>query len=442
MTTQTIESKFQPTLRQWEAAAARQRWVLYGGGEGGGKTRWLVETVLDILLDNPGIEGIIGRFDYNDVMTPTQVYDVFHQVCPREIIMAEYRSPPAWVRLHNGSRVTFMGLHDYAPSAEFAFAAVDQAEEVPEETLRLLNGRLRQRLPDGSFPRFRMLLTCNPHPAIEWVHAQQVQYPDDYLFVPALFTDNPYLPADFEQQRRRSYTDDQYRRLLLGSWDVYEGQALPEFDRNIHVVEPFDTWRKEHWPVYRGIDHGLTAPTVCEWIARDPDEGDMYIVQEYERAGEVPEANAKAIAAMSLDMALNEAWGDPRTAHKNIIKAGESTPWSVQEEYQRQGVYYQLARETRETRLAAWKQGLKVDPMRRHYLTHQPGAPKVYIFRNCQRLIWELPRLQMRAAYQGEDVEKGEDHAYDAGGFVLSALLAQGGRPSRAPEPMSFLSRR
>jgi hypothetical protein len=165
---------------------------------------------------------------------------------------------------------------------------------------------------------------------------------------------------------------------------------------------------------------------VCEWVAVDPTEQAIYVVQEYERAGEVPSVHAQAIAQMSLGVRIAGTWIDPRTAHRTVIKDGESRPWSVQEEYGRHGIVAQLARGTREGRLAAWKQGLRVDVERRHYLTYQAGAPRLFIFRSCQRLIWELPRLQMRAAYQGgEDIEKGDDHAYDAGGFVLEYIIGQ-----------------
>ena len=216
MTTLTLTPSYRPTPRQAQAHAAPQRWTLYGGAEGGGKTEWMVEEVIALMCEYAGIEGVIGRYDYNDVMSPTQVYDRFHQTCPPELIADRYRSAPAWTRFVNGSRVTFIGLKDYSASAEYGFAAVDQAEEVPEETIRLLSGRIRQKLPNGRYPHFRLLLTCNPHPGIEWFLAAAREHPDQFIFIPALPSDNPYLPADFFAARRAAYTDDQYRRMIRG----------------------------------------------------------------------------------------------------------------------------------------------------------------------------------------------------------------------------------
>jgi len=464
--TLTIVPTYAPTARQAEAHACPATWTLFGGAEGGGKTAWLVRECIQLMLEYDGIEGVLGRYDYNDVMSPTQAYDVFHRCCPAELLQrsTEFRSPPAWCRFPNGSRITFTGFKDYLASAEFGFAAVDQAEEVPAETLRLLRGRVRQRLPNGKFPHFRMLLTCNPHPAMEWfleevrkpvtsperpLYSMQPNgspqtdtngHPDTFAFVTALPSDNPYLPPGFVAQRRSSYTDDQFRRLIEGKWDVFAGQALSEFDRNIHVVPPFSDWRTARWPVYRGIDWGLSAPTVCEWVAVSPD-GDWYIVQEYERANEVPAANAKAIAAMSLDINIGGTWIDPRTAQAKADLT-HSVTWSVQQEFGRHGVYAQLAQGTREARLAAWKQALKLDPARRNPRTMMTPAPRLYIFDTCQRLIHELPRLQYREAMQGyaDDIVKTEDHAYDAGGFVLASLLARG--ESTGGGSRSFLRRR
>jgi len=320
--------------------------------------------------------------------------------------------------------VTFTGLKEYKASAEYGFVAIDQAEEVEERIIRLLRGRVRQRLPDGRFPRFRMFLTCNPHPNIEWFLAEKEHSPDEFAFVPSLPSDNPYLPSDFFRTRKAAYTDDQYQRLIEGSWDVFAGQAISEFDRNIHVIPPFDTWRKDKWPVHRGIDYGTSNPTVCEWVAVSHDN-DIFFVQEYERANEVVSANAKAIAAMSLDMRLAQSWIDPRTS--NPLDLNNPSKWSIQDEYQKQGVYTQLSRDTRENRLAAWKQGLKLDANRRNPRTMETPAPRVYICSNCTRLIWELPRLQYRDAISGyaDDVIKAEDHAYDAGGFVLSNIIGK-----------------
>lgn len=422
---------YTPSPKQIEAHKATQTWVMFGGAEFGGKTRWLVQEVLRLMLEYKGIEGLLCRFDYSDLVSPTQARDAFYKICPSALIEKDYNSPPAWVRLKNGSRLTFTGLKDYKPSSEYGFIAIDQAEEVPENTIRLLRGRVRQWLGTERQPHYRMLLTCNPHPNIEWFLKACDNYPEQFKFIISLPKDNPTFTEDFIRDRKISYTDDQFRRLIEGSWDVFTGQALPEYDRNIHVIEPFEDWKDKGWPTKRGIDWGLSSPTVCEWLTQDHD-GNLFFCQEYEQAEESPEANARAIAAMSIGMMLSGSWIDPRTAQvrdnrKQKTFDGFDEGWSVYKEFIRQGVYCQLAQGKRENRLAAWKRALKVQPDRRHWQTMRPGAPQLYIMKNCERLIWELPRLKYRAALQGfnDDILKQDDHAYDAGGFVLTHILDQ-----------------
>src|SRR3990172_1497953 len=144
-----ILSDYQPFPTQVAAHNTPARWTLYGGGEGGGKTRWMVEEMKRNMLWYPGLEVLAGRQDQNDVFQATQLYDAFHRYCPPELIAREYRSFPRETRFHNGSRITWIGFKDYSASSEMGMVAVDQAEEVEPEILQLLNGRLRQRLPSG-----------------------------------------------------------------------------------------------------------------------------------------------------------------------------------------------------------------------------------------------------------------------------------------------------
>ena len=60
-------------------------------------------------------------------------------------------------------------------------------------------------------------------------------------FIPASLFDNPYLAesGDYEAMLL-SLPEHQRKQLLEGNWDVNEGAAFPEFNRQIHVVDPYD----------------------------------------------------------------------------------------------------------------------------------------------------------------------------------------------------------
>lgn len=56
-----------------------------------------------------------------------------------------------------------------------------------------------------------------------------------------------------------------------------EGQAFPEFDRGVHVIDPFPI--PEPWPKWRAADYGYAVPYCCLWFARSP-SGRIYIYRE------------------------------------------------------------------------------------------------------------------------------------------------------------------
>lgn len=398
-----IQASYEPTPRQVEAHTATQTWVLYGGAEGGGKTYWLAQEVLELLLEYPGIEGIIGRYDYQDVVSPTQIRDVFERICPKEIIEAEYRSPPSWVRLINDSRVTFTGLKDYQPSAEYGFFAVDQAEEVPEKTLRLLSGRIRQRLPDGRHPHFKRLLTCNPHPNMEWFIEAVKEHSKDYLFVPALPHENPYLPDVFFADRKRDYTADQYRRLIEGAWDVFEGQYFTEWERRVHVCQPFAI--SKDWPRMLGVDYGYGAPWAVLWGAKSPD-GRVYIYRELYEAG----VRADDQPGRILDLSEGETFR---------LRVGDPSMWQSRREVGLDSIAATYAKagltlaQADNNRMAGWQRV-------REYLAHDEGkVPLLQIFSTCSNLIRTLP-IQVHDERKVEDLDtEWEDHAVDALRYML-----------------------
>merc|ERR1711938_234313 len=72
-------------------------------------------------------------------------------------------------------------------------------------------------------------------------------------FIPARLSDNPYLSAagDYEAMLL-SLPEQQRRQLLEGDWDIKEGAAFTEFNRDVHVVEPFRI--PNNWVKFRAAD--------------------------------------------------------------------------------------------------------------------------------------------------------------------------------------------
>jgi phage terminase large subunit len=66
-------------------------------------------------------------------------------------------------------------------------------------------------------------------------------------------------------------------RLRHGKWVQAEGVVYPEFDRAVHLIDPFPI--PADWRRIRTIDFGYANPFVCLWIAFDPDDR-AYVYRE------------------------------------------------------------------------------------------------------------------------------------------------------------------
>jgi len=90
-------------------------------------------------------------------------------------------------------------------------------------------------------------------------------------FIPATLFDNPYLSDDgMYEANLLSLPEHQRKQLLEGNWDVNEGAAFPEWNRNIHVVEPYEI--PSSWAKFRACDYGYGSHTGVVWFAVAPDE--------------------------------------------------------------------------------------------------------------------------------------------------------------------------
>jgi phage terminase large subunit len=66
------------------------------------------------------------------------------------------------------------------------------------------------------------------------------------------------------------------KQLLEGDWDAFEGQYFPEWNRDIHIVSPFEV--PKWWKGFRSLDYGLDC-TACIWWRVDQ-QGKLYAIRE------------------------------------------------------------------------------------------------------------------------------------------------------------------
>ena len=398
---------------------ARRRFIAYGGARGGGKT-WSVRVKAMLLASrHSGINILIIRRTYPELLQ--------NHILP---LQAELHGIARWndnqkrFIFPNGSNIWFgycSAERDVLryQGQEYDVIFVDEATQLTEFQFQTFKGCLRGV---NDFPK-RMYLTCNPGGVGHaWVKRlfidrqyQSGERADDYEFIQAKVTDNPVLmQKDPEYVHTLESLPYELREAWLnGSWDIFAGQYFSEWNRDVHIVAPFEVpgwWRK-----YITIDYGLDM-LACYWAAIDYD-GRIWVYREL----------------CSPDLIVSQAAGAmrERTPDAETIRYTLAPPdlWSTQkvsgrtmaEEFIRCGVSLVKAPNQRVHGWLALKEYLKLWP---------DGRPGMLIFEDCKRLIRDLAAVQ-HDEKNPSDVAK-EPHEYthspDAIRY-LCAFRAMGAEP-------------
>ena len=227
-------------------------------------------------------------------------------------------------------------------------------------------------------------------------------------FIPAKLSDNPHLAAsgDYEAMLL-SLPEMQRKQLLEGSWDIAEGAAFPEFNRQIHVIDPFDI--PKDWPRIRACDYGYSSWSAVLWGAVGPDET-VYIYRELYVTKMLAEDLAEAVLRLEQNERILYGVLDSSCWHKR----GDTGP-SIAERMILKGCRWRPADRSAGSRVAGKNEihrRLQVDPF-----TEQP---RMRIFNDCLHLIADLPTIPLdKNNSEDVDTKFHSDHTIDALRYLL-----------------------
>jgi len=424
--------------------------VLYGGAAGGGKSWAIAGDATAFALRNYKSRTLILRRTHNEVWD-TFISPIFTQWLTPEVAAwnGEFHT---YTFKHNKSLIRFghckdmNDIHRYdGPPWDRIY--IDELTQFLEyqylhAAIKLLRASGERRTP----PQIKC--TSNPWgPGVAWVKkrfkpelpaSQQEWGRPERLFIPARVQDNPGLlkidPLAIE--RLQSEPDTKKRAAYLeGRWDLAVGVFFEEWDPDLHIIDDFPIppwWR--HWI---GVDSGFAAPFCALWLAKDPQTGFYYFYREVYRAKMTDPEQAQEVRALSEGEILVSRYADPAM----WAKRGDISGQSPADVYSEMGVPLVKGNNTRVHGASAWRRALA--KTQKAVCTEcnviwMPGsikcgncestamplqAPTLRIMRSCANLIRTLPDLP-RDAHNPDDVDtEAEDHAYDAGRYVLSAAL-------------------
>lgn len=408
--------------------------ILYGGARGGAKTD---AGIVFMMLPAVGPKsfsryaGLVLRKNHTDLCDWIARANRFYTAYGAIKVGTDFYFPNGAV-IRTGHLKDADAYEKYQ-GHEYQRILIEELTQIPDELRYLMIlGSCRSTIP-GLDPS--IFVTANPGgPGHAWVKKRFVdigphgvaQYlpissepgvgdggKNWRIYIPAKITDNPVLMRDENYLAFLNGLPEKIRKAWLdGDWDILAGQYFSEFDRNIHVIEPFKI--PKHWRIESGLDWGYSPdPWACVWIAID-EYGDIVVFREAEGNQMIPSEAEKRILELSDGRPPKDTIADPSMWSK---KDGDSTA----EKFEKL-----VLTKADNTRVQGW--------MRIHeYLRVGPrGYPRIRFFNNCTKIINCLTSM-IHSQKDSEDAQDDAkiDHLPDALRYVLMARPADGGKPPK-----------
>ncbi len=229
------------------------------------------------------------------------------------------------------------------------------------------------------------------------------------------WSDNPYLDKEEIARMEGSMDENTLQARRYGKFASSTGLVYPEFDEQVHVIEPFPL--PKDWQDIVSIDPGLNNPLSAHWYAVDFDDN-VYVVYEHFAAGRDIDFHAAAIK----DICEKIGWhydGKGRVRALIDSAAKQRTLGSVKsvvELFYERGI---LVNPDVEKDLFSGIARVK------SYLNPKNGLPNIYIFNTCVNLIRELKGYYWG---NGDTPKKTDDHCLDEMRYYLMT------RPKKTPK--------
>lgn len=381
--------------KQIEFCKAKNKYICYGGARGGGKSHISRIKMCLLALNYPGIQILILRrtlkeLRENHVMQLQKLLRgiaVYKETTKEFVfpngsrIVLGYCDAEKDVLQYQGQAYEVITMEEATMFTEFQFQALTESNR--------MSGNMKQDFTP------RMYFTCNPGGVgHQWVKRLFIdkdyrgsENPDDYLFIPSNVYENKYLMEHDPNYVRvlENLPEDRKQAMLYGNWDVFDGQFFPEFNRKLHVIEPFEI--PDHWNRYIALDYGLDMFAVL-FVTIDT-KGKAYIYNEIHKSNLIVSEARQVLKSYMRDKQYKDIYAPPDLWNRN-----RDTGKSTAELFGEGGIVFSKAGNDRESGWLTVKEWIKPRKVRHEQTGELIETSDLYIFSNCTNLIRCLPQLQ------------------------------------------------
>ena len=374
--------------------------TLFGGAAGGGKSYGQLIDALLYALKYEKSKQIIFRRTFPDL--ERSIIRTSLELYPREI--ATYNAGKHMWTFRNGSIIDFgyidneKDVYQYQ-SAEYDVIRFDELTHFTEYMYVYMISRCRGA---NGYPKHMKSSTNPGGVGHTWVKERFIDIGEvnktikcktetgmetTRKFIPSFVTDNKYLmAADPDYIKRLDNLPEKDRKALReGNWDIFEGRYFKDFDRSVHVIEPFNI--PKTWDRYRTLDYGLDM-LACYWIAIDP-RGNEYVYKELYIPELIISEAAKKIHEYNGDDKIKYTYGPP-----DLWNRRNDTGKSAYDVFRENGV---ILRRSANNRVQGWysvAEHIKIYEEKDEQTGELKRTSKMKFFSNCINIIRCLPQLQ------------------------------------------------
>jgi hypothetical protein len=207
------------------------------------------------------------------------------------------------------------------------------------------------------------------------------------IFIPSLVQDNKFLLTNDPDYIKRldNLPEKERKALKFGDWDIYDGVFFPEFNRRIHVIEPFQI--DASWDKYITLDYGLDKFAVL-FIAVDT-KGKAYVYNQIHKENLIVSEACQILRSYMRGNTFKHIYAPPDLWNRN-----RDTGKSTYEIFRDNGIILTKASNNRVSGWLAVKEWLKIRKKRNEQTGTLEEVSDLVIFNTCLTLIEYLPQIQ------------------------------------------------